>query len=219
MGFFAGFRQQPRQPKVEGLLGYYGLGEWWLSTFTSTERERIEAAYQPMSDRPGSHPLTQGRVKSTSQTAIDFLSGLASWFRKVADASISQRIRAKMDELAQARPVTGAGFYRGRHYTTYVEDLKALKRSGDTQAAERLLLGLVNAVEAESRAKGWPVAPWYYDELAKIYRACKDYAAEIAILERCIGQMQGKRVAVVASSGVLERLEKARMLLAKSQGE
>ncbi len=59
MGFFSRFRQQPQpSPKVEGLLGYYGLADWWLSTFTPAERAHIEATYQPMGGRPGSHPLT-----------------------------------------------------------------------------------------------------------------------------------------------------------------
>jgi hypothetical protein len=46
------------------------------------------------------------------------------------------------------------GYYLGRNYTTYFEEVKALKRSGDDQAAERLLLALVDATEAESRATG-----------------------------------------------------------------
>jgi hypothetical protein len=175
MGFFSRFRRQPEPtPKIEGLLGYYGLSDWWLSTFTPTEREHIEATYQPMGARPGTHPLTQGRIGSTSQTAGDFLSGLASWFRKSDDASIAQRIRAKMDELAQAHPVTGPGYYRGRHFTSYVEDIKRLKRDGELDKAEALLLGLVDTVEVEARAKQLIVAPWYYEELAKIYRKRKD---------------------------------------------
>lgn len=168
-----------------------------------------------MGMRPGSHPLTQGRIGSTSQTAGDFLLGLTSWFRRAEDTAIAQRIRAKMDELAQAHPVTGPGYYRGRHYTSYVEEVKALKRSGDTAAAARLMLALVDAVEAEGRAKREGVAPWYYEELAKLYRERKDYPAEVAILERFEHQRHAPGVKPMR---LLERLAKARALLAKSQG-
>lgn len=215
MGFFSRFWRRPEPTtKVEGLLGYYGLGEWWLATFSQAERDAIEARYQPMGARPGNSPLTHGRVRSMSQTTVDFLSGLASWFRKVDDATIAQRIREKMDELTQAHPVSGPGYYRGRHYTTYVDEITALKRSGDTEAVERLLLALVDATEAESRAKGprWGVAPAYYEELAMLYRERKDYAAEVAILERFARQQHAPGV---KPPRLLERLDKARALLAQ----
>ena len=44
------------------------------------------------------------------------------------------------------------GLYKGRHYTTYVEEVKALKRAGDYAGAERLLLALVGAAENEAQA-------------------------------------------------------------------
>ena len=214
MGFFSRFRQQPKPtPQVEGLLGYYGLGEWWLTTFSQAERDAIEIRYQPMGVRPGSHPLTQGRIGFTSQTAVDFLSGLANWFRTVDDATIAQRIRTKMDSLSQEHPVSAPGYYRGRHYTTYIDEFKALKRSGDDESLEQLLLALVDATESESRTKASSgVAPAYYEELAILYRGRKDYAAEVAILERF---KQQRHASGVKPPRLLERLEKARALLRK----
>ena len=103
------------------------------------------------------------------------------------------------------------GYYLGRNYTTYFEEVKALKRSGDDQAAERLLLALVDATEAESRATGGGVAPWYYEELAKSYRELKEYAAEVAILERFEHQPYAPGI---KPPQLLERLAKARALLA-----
>ena len=66
-----------------------------------------------------------------------------------------------------------SGLYKGRHYTTYVEEVKALKRAGDYVGAERLLLALVGAAENEARANRWRVAPGYYNQLAIIYRKTK----------------------------------------------
>lgn len=79
---------------------------------------------------------------------------------------------------------SGSGFVRGRHYTEYVEDVKALRRSGREIEAERLLLELVDATEAEARAEKWGVAPWYYQQLAISYRKREDPQGEVNILER-----------------------------------
>ncbi|MBC7109277.1 MAG: hypothetical protein H5T41_10960 [Methanomassiliicoccales archaeon] len=85
---------------------------------------------------------------------------------------------------ARGESMQGPGFLRGKHYTEYVEEVQNLKRTGRLDEAEKLLLKLVEAVEAEARAQGWGVAPWYYEQLAIIYRKRKDYAAEVAILKR-----------------------------------
>ena len=61
------------------------------------------------------------------------------------------------------------GLVDGRHYTTYVEDVRTLKRANQLDAAIALLLILVDAAEAEASANGWGVAPWYYEHLAIIY--------------------------------------------------
>ncbi len=79
---------------------------------------------------------------------------------------------------------TTAGTLRGKPYTEYVEEVKALKRHGRNDVAESLLLELVEVIEAEAAEQQWGVAPWYYEQLAIIYRKRKDRAAEVAILER-----------------------------------
>jgi len=104
------------------------------------------------------------------------------------------------------------GYYKGLHYTEYVDEIRRLKANGDYDEAEKLLLCLVDAVEAEAKAEGWGVAPWYYEQLAIIYRKRKDYQAEVAILERFARQ---RRAPGVKPPVLLERLAKARELLAK----
>jgi hypothetical protein len=49
--------------------------------------------------------------------------------------------------------MSDSGFHEGRHYTAYVEVVEDLKRQNDLDEAEKLLLSLVVATEAESRAK------------------------------------------------------------------
>lgn len=77
---------------------------------------------------------------------------------------------------------------RGAHYTDYIEQVKALRRGGLDQEAEKLLLELIDATEDEARATGTGVAPWYYEQLAILYSKRKQKDDEIAVLERFAAQ-------------------------------
>ncbi|MCY3990497.1 MAG: hypothetical protein OXF50_04610 [Caldilineaceae bacterium] len=103
------------------------------------------------------------------------------------------------------------GFVEGKHYTGYVEQVNRLKREGQHDKAVRLLLKLVDATEAESKNSDSlsGVAPWYYEQLAIVYRKEKRYGDEVAILERYEKQPK----APGASPGKLaKRLKQARTL-------
>ncbi len=98
------------------------------------------------------------------------------------------------------------GFIRGRHFTSYASEVRKLRRNGHDEAAEDLLLELVFATEAEAKAEGWCVAPWYYWQLAMLYAEWGDDASELAVLERyaALPEHQG------GNTELLERLRKAR---------
>lgn len=91
-----------------------------------------------------------------------------------------------------------------RHFTTYVDQVKGLRKSGRDAEAESLLLEMVEATEAES---GMGVAPWPYEQLAIIYAKRGDLDGEIAILERFAKQ---RHAPGVKPPKLLERLEKKR---------
>ncbi len=76
------------------------------------------------------------------------------------------------------------GFVRRHHFTEYVDDVKTLRRAAREGEAVRLLLELVDATESEARSENCGVAPWYYEQLAIIYRKAHDYDREVEILER-----------------------------------
>ena len=78
--------------------------------------------------------------------------------------------------------------------------------------AIELLLKLVGETEKEAKKNGLGVAPWYYEQLAIIYRKEKRYNEEVEILERFEQQPKspGSLPKVLA-----ERLIKARELLNK----
>jgi len=99
------------------------------------------------------------------------------------------------------------GYVDGKHYTEFVDEVRRLKRIGDLDQAEALLLRLVDATEAEARAEGLGVAPWYYEQPAIVYRKRKLLHPEIAILERY--QCQSKAPGV-GPSVLADRLERLR---------
>ncbi|HXK59351.1 MAG TPA: 3'-5' exonuclease [Acidobacteriota bacterium] len=102
------------------------------------------------------------------------------------------------------------GLLNGKHYTGYVEVVKDLKRRGEYSEVEELLLSLLDVIEAESHAKGWGVAPWYYEQLAIVYRSQGEYAKEVSVLERYARQ---HRAPGARPSKLDERLARARELV------
>jgi hypothetical protein len=97
------------------------------------------------------------------------------------------------------------GFYKGKHYTKYVDTVKYLIKENKLEDAEKLLLELVIATEDESKHNKYGVAPWYYERLAVIYRKKKDTKSEIGILERFSNQ---KHAPGAKPPKLLARLEK-----------
>lgn len=125
-----------------------------------------------------------------------------------------QQFFDKHEQQEQARK--RAGQLEGKHYTTYVEEVKSIKKAGDSDAAAGLLLRLIDAVERESRASGpdWPIPPWFHTQLAAIYRKQKAYAQEAAVLRRYVLLHEGKLEA--PSQDILQRLDEAQSLEAQA---
>ena len=122
------------------------------------------------------------------------------------------RISEKEAALNRGSP----GYVDGKHFTTYIEQVKHLKREERHDEAIALLLNLIAATEAESRESGGPsgVAPWYYEQLAIIYRKVKRHSDEVAVLERYEGQTKAPGV---GPQRLAERLTKAKEILTKER--
>jgi len=86
--------------KINGSLGYYGLGDWWLFCFTEQERNYIESVYQPMGESPNAKPLTKGKFLGSTGSAAQLLWGLSTWFTKREDFHIAEVILLKAEELS-----------------------------------------------------------------------------------------------------------------------
>ena len=122
------------------------------------------------------------------------------------------------------------------HYTDHIDTINELKREGRYSEAIKLLLHCVDLTESESGvippepvdpnnklavwlSKGREpriigVAPWYYEQLAIIYRKHKMHEEEVEILERFDQQIKSPGNMPAQLS---KRLVKARELLLKSK--
>lgn len=98
----------------------------------------------------------------------------------------------------------------GGHYTEYVDRVTQLKNEKKYEEAIQLLLRLVKETEEESIKEGWSVAPWYYEQLAIIYRKRKQYVEEVMIIERFNKQIKPSGT---YSKKLSDRLEKAKKLM------
>lgn len=191
--------------KIEGSIGYYHLEEWWETAFSEDERVYIEGRL-----KESGVSLTRGRISSSSQSTVDFLNGLITWFKAKSDAPIAEEIRKKLNKVAGAKPVRKPEYYRGRHYSSYPSDIEELIRQGKLAEAETLLYHCVDATEAEGKAQGCGVAPWFYDKLAMLYRKQKDLKKEYLILERYANQ---KHAPGVKPAKLMERFDNVKELL------
>lgn len=139
-----------------------------------------------------------------------------NWIKKLFGKSDEQQnLQSVVDEInSNMDKIRQAGSVDGHHYTDSVEKVKQLKREGKNHDAINILLEAVNSTEkeAEFADEGWGVAPWYYEQLAIIYRKEKKYQKEVEILERYSAQPKAPGV---GPQKLAERLVKAKELLAK----
>ncbi|MFT6188791.1 MAG: hypothetical protein ACJAW8_000609 [Oleispira sp.] len=105
-----------------------------------------------------------------------------------------------------------AGSVDGKHFTRYIEEVKQLKKEKNHTEAISLLTKLVDATEKEFLVCGSDIAPWYYEQLAIIYRKEKLINEEIEILER---YEQKTKVLRDKPSKLESRLVKAKEIYAK----
>ncbi len=84
--------------EIGGDIAYYGLQEWWQTAFTPGEQEHIVAKFFPLG-MGGSNNLITGHISSNSQSAVNFLRSLSTWFNNKADRHLEKRILDKAVEI------------------------------------------------------------------------------------------------------------------------
>ena len=93
--------------EATGELGYFGLTGWWVSSFSTADREYMEAAFCTPELPAGSKPLTRDRGLKAFPTAAGLLTVLADRLsEKPQDRGLASRILAKAEERALAEDDT-----------------------------------------------------------------------------------------------------------------
>ena len=170
---------------------------------------------------PSLHPLLQQAERRGIPAVTDgYISG--GWRRRGEEGDYGVKLGPAPEyddpcfapRTSPGTPDKGPiGMYAGRHYTEYVELVKQLKRDNDLDAAEKLLLHLLKAVEEEAAAEKHTPAPWYYEQLEIVYRKQKRYEDEISVIGRHRTQL--RLFGFDAEPEELARLEKAVTLRGK----
>ena len=107
--------------KVNGLIGYFGLKDWWLSEFNDEERKYIVETFQPLGS--SGQALESGEISYTSQTAVALLQNLSGWFSKEKDRSIAYKLIEKAEELSKTEgSILDVHFLYGHKLSIYYKD-------------------------------------------------------------------------------------------------
>jgi len=88
----------------EGLIGYYSLTDWWLSTFTAEERNEIQARRPSLVARDNQDVIAAERTRPGSAFGCveNSLRSIGIEFIQAMDFGIAERLIAKAPEVGGA---------------------------------------------------------------------------------------------------------------------
>lgn len=90
--------------------------------------------------------------------------------RRGPDDEVDGLERARKRMRRRITGVGAPGTFGGRHHSTYREEIAVMFTLGQLDAAEELLLGLLDVVEDEVAEKGIPLDPTFFLTLADLYQ-------------------------------------------------
>lgn len=108
-------------------------------------------------------------------------------------------------------------YVRGRHFTAWVETVKRLKREDRLDEALVLLDECIEVAEQPGVLGSGRPTPWYTEQSAIVCRKQKDYASEVAVLQRWIDAAHRNGCTVADSDFLVQKMRKAEALLAKTR--
>ncbi len=101
-----------------------------------------------------------------------------------------------------------------RSLASVQEDIQSLKRIGNLEEAERLLRQYIVVMESDVQINHSIPRPWFYEQLAMIYRKRKQYHLECSILEQYAQQTP---LVGTMPQPLAKRLQKAKELLERQK--
>ena len=90
--------------------------------------------------------------------------------RRGPDDEVDGLERARKRMRRRITGVGAPGTFGGRHHSTYREEIAVMFTLGQLDAAEELLLGLLDVVEDEVAEKGIPLDPTFFLTLADLFQ-------------------------------------------------
>lgn len=173
-----------------GDIGYYGLTNWWTTSFSSQERNYILSKYQPMGLGPSrgkDNSLVSGKISYSSAGVVAFLSGLASWFSKTEERPIAHKILAKAEsKIDDSTPVLDLHFLYNHQISIYYKDrADPIFFDKAVRACEKQIELSKPAMAAFKNDMG-DFLPSHrgFNQLAIIYEKQKRYKETIQLCER-----------------------------------
>jgi len=190
--------------KGEGLIGYYGLTDWWLSTFTEEERKEIQAVRPTLVVGDNEDIIVSERAYPGSTTGWleNGLSSLAIEFIGSKNMDIAARLLAKAEETGGAKLLDRHFTYQGMaqaYYRHRNDDPEALDLAIDA-CEKQIHLGPEAAkVFLAEDTEDYLPAHHGFQQLAIIREREKDYAEAIRLCREAMAQGWGgeweKRIA------------------------
>ena len=191
-------------PQGEGLIGYYGLTDWWLSTFTEEERRKIQAVRPTLVVGDNEDIIVSERSYPgfTTGWLENRLSSLAIEFIGSKEMDIAARLLAKAEEAGGAKLLDRHFAYQGMaqaYYRHRNDDSEALDLAIDA-CEKQIHLGpeAAKAFLAEDPEDYLP-AHHGFQQLAIIREREKDYVEAIRLCKEAMAQGWGgeweKRIA------------------------
>ena len=188
----------------EGLIGYYGLTDWWLSTFTEEGRKEIQAVRPTLVVGDNKDIIVSERAypEFTTGWLENGLSSLAIEFIRSKEMDIAARLLAKAEE-------TGGAKLLDRHFT-YQQMAQAYyrHRNDDPEALDLAIDACEKQIHLGPEAakvflaedtEDYLPAHHGFQQLAIIREREKDYAEAIRLCREAMAQGWGgeweKRIA------------------------
>ena len=191
-------------PQGGGLIGYYGLTDWWLSTFTEEGRKEIQAVRPTLVVGDNKDIIVSERAypEFTTGWLENGLSSLAIEFIRSKEMDIAARLLAKAEE-------TGGAKLLNRHFT-YQQMAQAYyrHRNDDPEALDLAIDACEKQIHLGPEAakvflaedtEDYLPAHHGFQQLAIIREREKDYAEAIRLCREAMAQGWGgeweKRIA------------------------
>ena len=183
-------------PQGGGLIGYYGLTDWWLSTFTEEERKEIQAVRPTLVVGDNEDIIVSERAYPGSTTGWleNGLSSLAIEFIGSKEMDIAARLLAKAEEAGGAKLLDRHFAYQGMaqaYYRHRNDDPEALDLAIDA-CKKQIRLGPEAAkVFLAEDTEDYLPAHHGFQQLAIIREREKDYAEAIRLCREAMAQGWG----------------------------